>query len=167
MGERILTLRSLLRPGLRAVVVGINPSPVSVAAGHYYQGTLGRRLWARLRDARVLPGGEGVEDDRAYAAGIGFTDAVKRPTPRGHHLRPGELAHGRGLLEAELAAAAAPKVIFAFKTAADALLGKFDGHGLLEGRTFAGAEIFVMPGPMERKDHADRSLRQLVDWWRS
>ena len=35
MGRETLTLADLLRPGLRAVVVGINPSPVSVAAGHY------------------------------------------------------------------------------------------------------------------------------------
>jgi hypothetical protein len=35
MGEKAETLADLLRPGLRAVVVGINPSPVSVAAGHY------------------------------------------------------------------------------------------------------------------------------------
>ena len=33
-GEEIETLADLLRPGLRAVVVGINPAPKSVAAGH-------------------------------------------------------------------------------------------------------------------------------------
>ena len=37
MGERVATLEDLLRPRLRAVCVGINPSPVSVEAGHYYR----------------------------------------------------------------------------------------------------------------------------------
>ena len=41
MGEDVETLADLLRPGLNAVCVGINPSPVSVAAGHYYQGPPG------------------------------------------------------------------------------------------------------------------------------
>ena len=36
MGEQVETLADVLRPGLRAVVIGINPSPVSVAAGHCY-----------------------------------------------------------------------------------------------------------------------------------
>ena len=39
MGNQVQTLADLFRHGLRAVVVGINPSPVSVAAGHYYQGS--------------------------------------------------------------------------------------------------------------------------------
>src|SRR5712691_1489057 len=30
------------------LLVGINPAPVSVAAGHYYQGRIGQRLWRRL-----------------------------------------------------------------------------------------------------------------------
>lgn len=41
MGERVVTLGDLLGPGVQAVVVGINPSPVSVAAGHYYRGGSG------------------------------------------------------------------------------------------------------------------------------
>ena len=44
-GRLTETLPEYLRPGLRAVFVGLNPSPVSVAAGHYYQGKLGRRFW--------------------------------------------------------------------------------------------------------------------------
>lgn len=53
-GEPVEPLADLLRPGLRAVCVGINPSPVSVAAGHYYQGRLGRLFFSRLYEAGVL-----------------------------------------------------------------------------------------------------------------
>jgi hypothetical protein len=45
MGHRVETLADLMRPGLRAVCVGINPSPVSVAAGHYYQARLGQAFF--------------------------------------------------------------------------------------------------------------------------
>jgi TDG/mug DNA glycosylase family protein len=36
MGQQVETLEDLLRPGLRAVCIGINPAPTSVGAGHYY-----------------------------------------------------------------------------------------------------------------------------------
>jgi hypothetical protein len=79
-GEQVETLEDLLRPGLRAVCVGISPAPTSVAAGHYYQGQLGQKFYARLRRAGWLPDKPGCEDDLAFANGIGFTDIVKRPT---------------------------------------------------------------------------------------
>jgi G:T/U-mismatch repair DNA glycosylase len=35
MGVEVETLEDLFAEGLRAVCVGINPAPVSVATGHY------------------------------------------------------------------------------------------------------------------------------------
>lgn len=168
MGSSVVTLADLLRESLRAVVVGINPSPVSVAAGHYYQGRTGQRFYRRLAEAGVIDlGAAGFEDDAAFAAGVGFTDVVKRPTARAEGLRPGELDHGRALLEDKLASLEIPRVLFTFKAGAEALLGPLDGHGPIVGRTVAGAELFVMPGPMERTDRVQRALRQLKAWWAS
>jgi TDG/mug DNA glycosylase family protein len=119
MGKMVTTLADLLRPGLNMVIVGINPSPVSVAAGHYYQGQIGQRFYARLAQAGIIdPADAGSADDAAYTAGIGFTDVVKRPTPRAHGLRPGELQHGRALLDEKLAALQVPRVLFTFKAGA-------------------------------------------------
>lgn len=166
MGEQAETLADLLRPGLRAVVVGINPSPVSVAAGHYYQGQLGQRFYRRLHDAGVIDlSAGGFEDDVAFATGIGFTDVVKRPTSRAAGLRAGELEHGRKLLETKLTALAVPKVLFTFKASAEALLGRLAGPGLQTGRRVADAEVFVMPGPMARTDVTQRTLDDLQVWW--
>jgi hypothetical protein len=89
---------------------------------------------------------------------------VNRPTPRAHGLRPGELQHGRALLDEKLAALHVPRMLFTFKAGAQALLGTFEGHGLLADRTLAGAEVFVMPGPMERTDRVQLALAQLADW---
>ncbi len=88
--ERILidgvtteTLREHLVPGLRAIFVGLNPSPASVRTGHYYQGTLGRRFWDRVREYGIVPWERvGAEDDFAIKLGFGFADLVRRPTPR-------------------------------------------------------------------------------------
>lgn len=166
MDTEVVTLADLLRPGLRAVVIGINPSPVSVAAGHYYQGTLGQRFFAALTQAGVLPsGGEGsFEDDRAFAAGLGFTDLVKRPTSRAASLPTAELEHGRALLEDRLGQLQVPRVIFAFKKSATMLLGPFGGFGVIE-RRLADAEVFVMSGPMAPAEHRRRAIDQLRHWW--
>lgn len=63
------------------LVIGINPAPVSVAAGHYYQRRLRQRLWARLERIGLLRDSEVGREDEAFAeAGHGLTDIVKRPT---------------------------------------------------------------------------------------
>jgi len=59
MGKQVETLEDLLRPGLRAICVGINPAPTSVRAGHYYQGRLGQGFYERLRKAGLLPRSSG------------------------------------------------------------------------------------------------------------
>jgi TDG/mug DNA glycosylase family protein len=166
MGETVVTLEDLLRPGLRAVVVGINPSPVSVEAGHYYQGRLGQLFFGRLREAGVLDlSGDGFEDDQAFRQSIGFTDAVKRPTPRATDLRPGELQHGRQLLGERLASVSPQRVLFTYKKAATTLLGPFAGHGLLVARPLGSAQVFVMPGPMEERRRVCKALHDLAAWW--
>lgn len=162
LGTTVMTLADLLRPGLRAVTVGINPAPASVEAGHYYQGRAGQIFFRRLNTVGLLPEGPGFEDDRAFDAGIGFTDVVKRPTRGEADVTRQELECGKWLLQARLASAAAPLLIFVFKKAATTLIGSFDGHGLLPGaQQLYGARLFVMPGPYERTDLVQQALREL------
>lgn len=162
-GEEIETLADLLRPGLRAVVVGINPAPKSVAAGHYYQGTYGQRFFDRLRRAGGLPDGDGFEDDRAFAAGIGFTDLVKLPTASADQVSA-ELAHGREDLEAKLAEVDVPLVVFVFKAAAETLLGPLPKrfYGVVPRRRIANARVFVMPGPTAPAVEVDDAVKKLT-----
>ena len=162
MGATVTTLEDLLREGLLAVVVGVNPAPPSVAAGHYWQGNTGRTLWRRLRAVGLLPDDfEGYEDDAAFAAGVGFTDVVKRPTASASDLSRSELEHGLADLEAKLAEAGAPLVIFAFKKAATTLLGHFAGNGFVSGLRVGASDVFVMPGPYERSETAEATLDEL------
>lgn len=162
MGERVATLEDLLRPGLRAVCIGINPSLVSVAAGHYYQGRAGQRLLARLRSAGVIGRmSKGQEDDDAFAEGVGFTDVVKRPTRAAEELRSAELRHGASLLSAKLDAVKPKVAIFTYKQAAEAVFGRFNGNGFVAGLRIAHSEVFVMPGPYEATDTANARLREL------
>lgn len=163
LGSTVTTLADLLRPGLKAVTVGINPAPVSVAAGHYYQGPAGQTLYRRLAAVGLLSPGAGFEDDRAYAAGIGFTDVVKRPTGNANQVSPHELVVGSRILEGKLRALDVPLVIFTFKKAATAVLGDFQGHGLLPTARLAGGRVFVMPGPYEGREKTARALQELTE----
>jgi TDG/mug DNA glycosylase family protein len=164
MGVEVETLEDLLAEKLRAVCVGINPSPVSVAAGHYYQGRAGQRFFARLRDAGVIPRvADGYEDDAALRAGIGFTDIVKRPTPSAKDVRPEEYAHGRELLEAKLNRFRPDLVIFTFKKTAETLFGKFAGNGFMPNLRLAHSEVFIMPGPYESRTTAQSTLQRLAE----
>jgi TDG/mug DNA glycosylase family protein len=164
MGVEVETLEDLLSDGLRAVCAGINPSPVSVAAGHYYQGRAGQRFFARLRDAGVIPrAGDGYEDDAAFGAGIGFTDIVKRPTRSAKDVRRDEYAHGRELLEAKLKRFRPNLVIFTYKKTAEILFGTFAGNGFTPSPCLAYSDVFAVPGPYESGATAQATLRLLAE----
>jgi hypothetical protein len=80
-GRTFVTLKELLRPGLKAIFVGLNPAEISVTRGHYYQGIHGLRFWDQLSRYRILPPfPRGTEDDAAFELGFGFTDLVRLPT---------------------------------------------------------------------------------------
>lgn len=163
MGQAVDTLEDLLRPGLSVVCVGINPSRVSVEAGHYYQGIVGQRFFRRLRDARVVPPADrGEEDDVAFAAGVGFTDIVKRPTASASELRAEDYQHGRELVLAKLARYKPELVIFTYKKAAVALFGRFAGDGFVPSLQLSHSEVFVMPGPYQRAETVTATMRTLA-----
>jgi TDG/mug DNA glycosylase family protein len=162
MGESIETLADLLPAEPRAICVGSNPSPISVAEGHYYRGPLGKLFFRRLRSVGLLaPTWDGFEDDAAFASGVGFTDVVKRPTSRATGVTRDELRHGAAMLDRKLRAQRTPLVIFTYKVGAEQLFGRFAGHGFVAGLELAGSTVFVMPGPMERTDRVDLALAAL------
>jgi len=116
-----------------------------VAAGHYFQGRLGRRLWNRLQTygtTGVLP--KGAEDEAAFAEGIGFADIVRRPTPTAGLLSVGEKREGAKELLQRLHSRAPGRPLIAF-VYADAVRA---AGALLEE---AGYRSFLLRGPYVRK----------------
>lgn len=87
-------------------------------------------------------------------------DGAKRPTARANELGAAELRQGRDILENKLRGGTAPVLIFPFKAAAAALIGKFDGNGWLDS-TFAGCRLFVMPGPYQERESANATIATL------
>jgi TDG/mug DNA glycosylase family protein len=107
------------------LLVGINPSTVSVRAGHYYQGRLGKRLWGRLARLCLLRNADfGAEDDAFARAGNGLTDIVKRPTPAAKDLNELELAQGAIALREKIRSWKPGLILFSFREPAFRLVGK-------------------------------------------
>jgi len=164
LGKRVLTLEDILPAEPLVVCVGINPSPTSVAIGHYYQGPLGQRFFSRLRQAELIDeAGTGFEDDAALLRGVGFTDIVKRPTARADEVTPAEMAAGARLLEERLEPSKPRVIIFTFKKTAEVLFGRFPGAGFKDSFSLAGARCYVMPSPFAPADEVDTRLIELRD----
>jgi len=144
------------------LLVGLNPAPPSVVAGHYYQGQLGRRLWKRLVHVGLLTDPvPGSEDDAFVASGHGLTDLVKRPTSSARELGRGELQLGAEELRAKVRDWRPGLVLFVFRQAANLALGSLISAG--KGPALAGAPTFLLSGPYAARDEADRVNEELRD----
>jgi TDG/mug DNA glycosylase family protein len=148
----------------RLLFVGLNPSPVSVEAGHYHQGRLGRTFWRRLVTARVLPADSEVQlaDDALVAAGHGITDLLKRPSAR-DEATDAELTAGVGPLWQKIALWRPAAVVFIYKRAAAIAAGRAldEPWGQLTGVALAGRPCFLMPGPYAPTKDVDAGLNFL------
>lgn len=154
-GQRFLTLKELLRPGLKAVFVGLNPSRVSVEKGHYHQGRLGQRFWKRLRDSNIAPKlPVGIEDDVADANyNYGFADLVRRPTNSAGELSKKEKQSGVSSLLGRLSVLGdRPIIIFIYEEAR-----KLAGPCLKA----TGYRVYRMPGMYATRDQVDREMKRL------
>lgn len=149
-GRDVETLADLPPERGGLLFVGLNPSPVSVTAGHYHQGTLGRRFWGRLIQIGILPSGTPVEsaDDVLVAAGHGITDLLKLPTAR-DTASVADLTAGVGPLWQKIAIWRPAAVVFIYKRGAEIVAGRpiTQPWGHLVGVALAGRPCFLMPGP--------------------
>jgi TDG/mug DNA glycosylase family protein len=161
------TLPDYLRPGLRLILIGINPSPLSVQQGHYFFRRT-NRFWpafsqSRLSaDPRRLVGRDELgpgDDVRMLEAGIGFTDVVKVPTNNAAQVTPALYAEWAPRLLAR---------IERFQPAVAAFHGvtgyrAFAQYGLGGGKSKAGlgdqerrigeTRLFVVPNPSPANFH--------------
>jgi len=162
MGVEVLTLADVWPDNPRAMIVGINPAPRSVEAGHYFQGRGARGQFDRLVSAGLLPPTGRFVEDAAIAAGIGITDIVKRPTASADGLSRAELAFGTQRLRDRLAGASVPSIICLYKPPAEAICGRGTVLGWQPGTTSWGARVFRLPGPYEAANIAEQVMATLV-----
>lgn len=155
-GRKVRTLRDILpeKPGLRVLFVAKTPAPISVEAGHYFQGLQGRVFWNRLREYRLLIPTTEFEDDSLLSHGYGLTDIVK--VPRSYGNEPSDAEYRAGLERIlGLVGSHRPKVVvFVYKRVLDQILrigfgvrtkAAYGFNSALEGRF--GTRVFAFPLP--------------------
>lgn len=162
MGTEVLTLADVWPEQPRAMIVGLNPAPTSVAAGHYYQGQVGQVQLRRLADAGLFPAPAGRHfEEAALSAGVGFTDIVKRPSRGEGDVGKDEIAYGAKTLGEKLGARGVPLIVCVFRHPVAALLGSAGTPGLQSRTTSWGAQVFRMPGPYERRERVAEIMAEL------
>jgi TDG/mug DNA glycosylase family protein len=147
------TIPDLGRPGIRVLLVGINPSLWSGWAGLHFARP-GNRLWRTLHES-------GLTDRRLLAdqtadieaAGLGITNLVARATARADELSNDEIRAGveplRALVRAWTPAAVAFLGISTYRIA-------FARPKVSVGRqadAFEGASVWVLPNPSGLNAH--------------
>jgi TDG/mug DNA glycosylase family protein len=140
------TLPDLLRPGLRLVVVGINPSVYSVAVGHYYARP-GNDFWKLLAESGLTERVFAPSEDRELPGlGIGLTDLVKTPSNNFDELPSALFAGALDDLRMRLAIAAPAVVLFNGSGGLERVLRRRPGFGRLDPTISIGAAaVFCMP----------------------
>lgn len=163
-GARVETLADIVDDGLVVLFVGLNPSLVSVARGHYHQGRLGQQFWRQLVAHRILPqpGSGQFHDQLLVANRLGITDLVKVPSARADSLDAADIAYGRRQLRKKIRDLKPKIVCSVYKGALEELCeARFTNQwGPLDARV-EGSRLFIMPFPYRPKHEVSRHMRQL------
>lgn len=151
------SLADWLRPDLRLLVCGLNPSPYAARTGIPF-GRPGNRFWPAALAADL------VRDDRdldsALRRGVGFTDLVKRCTPASSELTAEEYRNGLWRLE-HVARLFQPRTIcFVGLEGVRKAIDAKAAAGWL-ARPIGGCRAYAMPSTSGR--NASASLASLVD----
>jgi TDG/mug DNA glycosylase family protein len=144
-------LRDKIRPGVKVLLVGINPGARSEAIGHHFAG-YSNRFWKLLHESGLIPEPIGAEDDaRLCEWGFGITNLIARMTPGIDTLEPHEYPAGLRRLRRKVRRWKPEMVAFIgvslyrviFEQKGPVTLGK-------QKETFEGAQVFVLPNPSGR-----------------
>lgn len=152
--RRERTLPDLVKPLLRVLVVGLNPSLVAADSGVPFGGA-SNRFWPAAVEAGLVP----AERDPWAAfrdAHVGFSDLVKRATPRADELTDDEYRAGAERLAAIVGWMEPAVVCFAGLTGYRRTLDPAATEGE-QTEPFAGVPAYVMPNPSGANAHATRA----------
>jgi TDG/mug DNA glycosylase family protein len=164
-----LRLTDAIEPGVRVILVGINPGVLSATSGHHFAGPT-NRFWGLLYASGIVPEPITHEDDvRLPQWGIGMTNLIARPSPGIDGLAPQEYIEGWKTLEKKIDRFRPRLVAFVGVTMYRMLWKVITQHAPgapqpkggggpevkpgFQHATVHGARIFVLPNPSGRNAH--------------
>jgi double-stranded uracil-DNA glycosylase len=160
----------VLAPGLRLVLVGINPGRVSAAAAAHFANPR-NDFWRLLHASGLTPRELAPADQlELLRYGIGVTNAARRTTPGSGDLRAGDFAGSAARLDAIARDLRPPVMAFVGKEAYRGAFGERPALGL-QGRRLRATRLFVVPStspanaavPWTERLHWFRELAALVE----
>lgn len=143
----------LVGPGLRILLVGINPSLWSAAVGHHFARP-GNRLWRTLHEAGLTPRRLDSADTAAIVtARLGITNLVARATARADELTDDEIRAGVDPLR-RLVGRSQPRIVaFLGISAYRVAFGVRTARVGRQAGDFEGAVVWVLPNPSGLNAH--------------
>jgi mismatch-specific thymine-DNA glycosylase len=174
-GQTVTTLADILPPvgPMKLLIIAKTPAPVSVAAGHYFQGKHGQQLWRFLQTYGLLTVPDGKHaDEMLLAHGYGITDIAKAPRPFGVEPSRAEYQAGLERVLGHIATLQPRVVLFVYKRVLDNMLklafglrqkSQYGFNPALELRFQTAIFVFPMPGTPATKPEAALAMRALVE----
>jgi double-stranded uracil-DNA glycosylase len=143
----------LVRPGVRLLLVGINPGVRSARCNAHFAGP-GNRFWPALHLAGITPERLGPERQAALLdLGVGITNLAARPSARADELTAAELRAGAAALEVRVAALRPRVVAVLGLTAYRIAFGDRHATAGRQPEPLAGAARFLLPNPSGLNAH--------------
>ena len=143
----------LVGPGLRVLLVGINPSLWSGWSGFHF-GRPTNRLWRTLHEAGLTPRRLRPEDTgELLAAGIGITNLVNRATARADELADEEIRAGAARLRETVTHWRPGHVAVLGVTAYRTAFARPKATVGAQDETIDGARLWVLPNPSGLNAH--------------
>jgi thymine-DNA glycosylase len=148
-----------LQPGLKLVIVGINPGIRSGAEGHHYAFP-GNQFWPLLYESGVLPEPlTWANDERVLEYGIGLTNLVDRTSRSSSDLSRAEMLAGAEVLREKLLRFRPKVVCFNGMGIYEAFSGRKKLTLGLQEETLDGILLFVVPSSSGRTAAYQRPLK--------
>ncbi len=146
----------LAGPGMRLLLVGINPSPLTARTGFHFAHP-GNRFYPALRRAGVLPETATTPELAApvlIERGVGITNLSPRPTARADELDDEEVRAGRERVTAAVRAHGPRVVAVAGVTSYRVAFADRRARLGRQAHDLEGAELWVVPNPSGLNAHA-------------
>ena len=142
-----IELPDLVRPGLRLLLVGINPGRHSGATGYHF-GNPRNHLWYALHESGLTPRPlQPTDTDELLALGIGFKNLVMRTTQGANNLTAAEYRAGAEVLRSKVAELRPGVVAVLGKGPYGLGFGEKDVTLGLQPEPLEGVPLWVLPNP--------------------
>lgn len=144
-------LSEILTPGLSVVFCGLNPALSAVRDGHNFSNP-SNRFWRVLHLAGFTPRLLRADEERALLQyGCGLTSAVSRPTKSASELKKQDYLSAAPVLETKIRKFAPANLAFLGKAAYAAISLRANVEWGRQPEEFAGAGVWLLPNPRDRK----------------